>query len=237
MIARFRLSENYHPYVYRSPSAQIRMPKAVAITLVIVGISCLFGCGRPAQIPADLTPLFDPDQKLAANQPVRVIGLIEYDRPGNSSFGRPYAFLRVGVGEFTVLLDANGLQMAQAMDLKTVYVQGYLTGKSTASLHMSLGSPFGGTGSVSRVPELKVEKYRAASPESATARLLDDGLCDELDDAVGTGDLATVKHLITGDPELINMKKRPEDMTFLQEAEANNRKDVAEFLRQHGGHE
>lgn len=206
------------------------------------------------QVPENLAPLFDIDHKLVANQAVQVTGLVEDDTLENSSplfvtrepqpngvvilkpeKSSACARLRVGVGDFLVLLDANGQQMAKTMDMKTVYIQGYLTGNSKKALGISMQSLFSASSSMSQVPELKVENYQTASPDSATARLLENKLCDELDVAVRTGFLEKVKHLITGRPDLINKKKGK--LTFLQEAEFNGKTDVAEFLRQHGGHE
>ena len=46
-----------------------------------------------------------------------------------------------------------------------------------------------------------------------------------------------VQHLVNGNPDLVNMKKSPGNMSFLQEAEANGKTEVANFLRQHGAHE
>ena len=161
-------------------ASRLRPVSAVVIGVAygVILTTCMIfmaGCGK-RQIPANLTPLFDSEQKLLTNQAIRVFGLVEYDTPENSwaaATGKAYAMVKVGDGEFKVVLDATGEEMAKKMDMKTADIRGYLTGESSVALSMSLTSMFSGTASkLRRIPELKVEKYEVTSLEPATARLL-----------------------------------------------------------------
>jgi hypothetical protein len=102
--------------------------------------------------------LFNPHAPLATNQAVKVVGLVEYNTPEKDPhISNAYARLEVAGGDFQILLDATGEQMAKAMDGKKAEVRGTLTGNSLDDV---IESPSGYQ--AARVPELKVTDYKAA---------------------------------------------------------------------------
>jgi len=60
--------------------------------------------------------------------------------------------------------------------------------------------------------------------------------CGEIHEAAAAGDLEKVKALLKADPDLIS-NKDTYGLTPLPCAALKGHKDVAELLRQHGGHE
>ena len=111
-----------------------------------------------------LLALFDPNTPLVTGQEVRTKGVVEYNTPAkNSHVSRAYARFKVANGQFGILLDSRGEEMARTMDGKTIEVRGTLTGKATFDMTSSLSSPTSGTISkVTRNPELKIEEFKVA---------------------------------------------------------------------------
>ena len=60
--------------------------------------------------------------------------------------------------------------------------------------------------------------------------------CGEIHEAAKAGDLEKIKSLIKDNPELVSSRDM-NDLTPLHVAAQYGHKDVAESLRQHGGHE
>ena len=59
-------NEMRYPPVCHSTCDQFKMmPKKMATALLM--LACLIGCGKVVQVPANLTPVFDPDQELVPN--------------------------------------------------------------------------------------------------------------------------------------------------------------------------
>lgn len=107
--------------------------------------------------------LFDPKTPLVKGQEVRAAGIVKYETPEKDpNLSRPFASLKIANGEFVILMDALGEQMAKAMDGKRTEVKGILTGHFYTDMTSSLSSPSGGTISqVSRrKPELQVEEFK-----------------------------------------------------------------------------
>jgi len=194
---------------------------------------------RPSS-PADLVPIFDQDHALATDQTIKVSGYFEYFTAEASplmSTEEPYARVRVGGGDFQVVLDETAQRMAREVNMKPVYVEGHLTGNSFNVLSIgSMTSPVSGVSTgPRRVPELLVEKYEKTTLDSVTTKFLDDMQLEQLSYAARTGDLETVQYWITARPELVNMKQDPSHRSLTWVARANGHKEVADFLGKHGG--
>jgi hypothetical protein len=139
-----------------------RLLTIITLLVVIFAASCAKERDKPGQ--SALAALFDPNVPLTAGQEVTATGLIEFNTPEKSrNVFTKYARLKLANGEFGILMDSLGEQMAKTMDGKRVEVKGTLTGESGYDMTASLSS--GTTGSVSgasRVPQLKVAEFKAA---------------------------------------------------------------------------
>ncbi len=111
-------------------------------------------------------------------QEVRAFGLVEYENPEEDyGVSRASARVKIANGEFSLLLDMRGEEMARTMDGKSIEFRGILTGEATYDMTATLSSMTSGTISkVSRVPEIKVEEFKSpAAQEKAAVPLVDNG--------------------------------------------------------------
>jgi uncharacterized protein len=118
--------------------------------------------------PPALRPLFDdPETSHFKGREVHVTGLVDYSTDeyphkfSSDSSKQAYARLKTTDGEFDILLDSRGEQMANTTDGKSVEVRGILTGQSSQDLTASLSSGTIGTITrATRVLEIKVEEFK-----------------------------------------------------------------------------
>ncbi len=88
-------------------------------------------------------------------QPIGATGKIEFH-----NWTPPIARLKLAEGEFEILMDTLGRELARRMDGKTVEVHGSLTGKAFYDMVVSSNYNSAGTYDVNRIPELKVADYK-----------------------------------------------------------------------------